>query len=655
MRTVTTAETQLFSSLAKKHCLKVEVANGGYWYNLSNLEGYDFVISANWGVQLDEPLMTANIELFGHIFSYCLSPDVSLSRLNRYSSSPMLVLGAKIQIRTATVPLDVVPDDSDWKNVFEGYITTIELKDNGNRVNLFCRDKAAPLQDWFIREELVYGSNTGAKDAEDVMQDIIDDSNFLSVTVYTPSSPGFKIGKYVQQKEPLLEALRTIALQNGYDLRYKWRASSSEWELTYYEPSRTKSALDFTFYRNMYVVIPSISYDLASIRNLIRVPFTSAGDTGTATGSGPANKTLADTGKSWTTNEFLGDKLILTSGTGVGEERTITYHDGTVITVDTDWTTKPIAGTTYEIVKRRKTLDYPYWGTATAGAASTLTDTNSLWTADEWAGYKVRIVSGTGISQVRTISSNTFTALTVSSNWTVNPASGSKYIIFNASDYGESLEWYGQRFMEVTEDASNQIKTKADARALARAIYNDLSFPYNELNIEVDYFWPVELGDLYSFEPNYEMFDQELQLAVVGFKHSLTSSGNKTELQLRGRPSGYKHGWLKMAAEPGVAPVSKFPATPSGLGLYTGQEVISYYAYIQAYWTTNYEKDLSHYLVRFKRADIYWCYLQAPAGYTTLKIPFLKTSTDYKVEICAVNKEGKKSPWSSSVTITTSA
>lgn len=54
--------------------------------------------------------------------------------------------------------------------------------------------------------------------------------------------------------------------------------------------------------------------------------------------------------------------------------------------------------------------------TAAAGTA-TLTDTTKSWTTNQWAGYYVRIFTGTGEGTLRLISSNTATVLTVSANW----------------------------------------------------------------------------------------------------------------------------------------------------------------------------------------------------------------------------------------------
>lgn len=74
-------------------------------------------------------------------------------------------------------------------------------------------------------------------------------------------------------------------------------------------------------------------------------------------------------------------------------------------------------------------------GTATAGAASTLTNSAKTWTTNQWTNYQVRITAGTGIGQVRTISSNTGTVLTVSATWTTNPDATSQYEITANEDY----------------------------------------------------------------------------------------------------------------------------------------------------------------------------------------------------------------------------
>lgn len=76
-------------------------------------------------------------------------------------------------------------------------------------------------------------------------------------------------------------------------------------------------------------------------------------------------------------------------------------------------------------------------GTATAGATSTIT-TNKTFLSNQWNNYQIRIVSGTGAGQIRTISSNTAGAnsvITVSAAWATVPDATSVYRIEGNDDF----------------------------------------------------------------------------------------------------------------------------------------------------------------------------------------------------------------------------
>ena len=68
-------------------------------------------------------------------------------------------------------------------------------------------------------------------------------------------------------------------------------------------------------------------------------------------------------------------------------------------------------------------------GTATAGAATTITDSGASWGTDQFINYQVRITAGLGIGQIRRITANTGTQITVASSWTTNPDATSQYAI----------------------------------------------------------------------------------------------------------------------------------------------------------------------------------------------------------------------------------
>lgn len=74
-------------------------------------------------------------------------------------------------------------------------------------------------------------------------------------------------------------------------------------------------------------------------------------------------------------------------------------------------------------------------GTATAGGASTLTNSAKAWATNQWTNYQIRITGGTGAGQIRTIASNTGTVITVGAAWTTAPDATSTYSIEGNDDF----------------------------------------------------------------------------------------------------------------------------------------------------------------------------------------------------------------------------
>jgi hypothetical protein len=68
-------------------------------------------------------------------------------------------------------------------------------------------------------------------------------------------------------------------------------------------------------------------------------------------------------------------------------------------------------------------------GTASSGAATSITDTGKTWVASRYIGAWVKIIGGTGIGQARQITDNDTTSLTVAT-WGVNPDNTSRYVIY---------------------------------------------------------------------------------------------------------------------------------------------------------------------------------------------------------------------------------
>ena len=201
-----------------------------------------------------------------------------------------------------------------------------------------------------------------------------------------------------------------------------------------------------------------------------------SGPTGTASAGSASTITTTVT----TAQQLVGYTIRITGGTGAGQERVIasnTIGTNTVFTTTANWTTNPDATSTYLLLTGRFYLflggaggsSMKYWDIATStwssalvvtgapaagttevqmmatsngsqypmasgtstgtNSTTTLNNTGKAWTVNQWANFQVRITGGTGAGQVRTISSNTATALTISAVWTATPDATSTYVI----------------------------------------------------------------------------------------------------------------------------------------------------------------------------------------------------------------------------------
>lgn len=74
-------------------------------------------------------------------------------------------------------------------------------------------------------------------------------------------------------------------------------------------------------------------------------------------------------------------------------------------------------------------------GTTTSATSTTLANSAKSWATNQWRNYQIRIKAWTWIWQIRTIASNTWNTITVSSAWTTTPDTTSQYSIEWNDDY----------------------------------------------------------------------------------------------------------------------------------------------------------------------------------------------------------------------------
>ncbi len=118
-------------------------------------------------------------------------------------------------------------------------------------------------------------------------------------------------------------------------------------------------------------------------------------------------------------------------------------------------------------------------GTATAGTGTTLSDAAAAWTANNLINKFVRITGGTGVGQIRKITANTATQLTVAT-WTVTVDATSTYIILDSpgtNPYDSSA-------------ARQEASTLADYTAIAAGVKEWMKdFEYqNKVKLRLYYF-----------------------------------------------------------------------------------------------------------------------------------------------------------------------
>jgi hypothetical protein len=129
--------------------------------------------------------------------------------------------------------------------------------------------------------DYVGAPTTSGNPVEQIIQNILDDNKGTgdpTVTLYTPSSPGWAITQFLQQRGFTLDAVRALALQIGWDLRYKWRSGPNDFEFTLYQPTRSSPTVAFTFNTDEYQDPTQLAVEIATIRNSWRGIYSDASD-----------------------------------------------------------------------------------------------------------------------------------------------------------------------------------------------------------------------------------------------------------------------------------------------------------------------------------------------------------------------------------------
>lgn len=285
MRTLTAGERTTLASAHLNIYVRVAVQDAdGAWVRLDTLRGLDWVEAVQWQEGIDEPTLSGSVTTRREVWTgselLSLSPQLQASTLNRNAANayaPLLNAGRGVRIWTATVAHAVAPAEADFRLMVDGVIDDVDWKGTASQLTIKFRDQGKRLQDRFIEAKRVYGSDAGTA-VETVLQQLIADNPPVGPlpTVYTPVSPGWMIHQYQQDQVNLMEALRALALQIGWDFRYRWDDGTQSFRPTFFQPERTKTVPDATVGPDEYLDITQLALSDADIRNVIKVTYINA-------------------------------------------------------------------------------------------------------------------------------------------------------------------------------------------------------------------------------------------------------------------------------------------------------------------------------------------------------------------------------------------
>jgi hypothetical protein len=248
----------------------------GTWQTHNTLQGRDWLTSFRYRGDADTPYVTGVIELARADRTLSMAPLITGSLINRNAAAayaPFLDGGRRVRVKTACVAINTVPVSGDYRYVFDGYIDKVGIGGrDDNAIVIECRDLGALLIDTDIEVIRQYGSGAGTP-VETVMQQILDDNlGAGAVTLYTPVSPTWNIHEFSQKLTSVMEAIRALAKQIGYEIRYMYDAANVL-RLTFYAPDRAKVVSDYTIGPTVYTDITKLDVEMADVRNAWTVEY----------------------------------------------------------------------------------------------------------------------------------------------------------------------------------------------------------------------------------------------------------------------------------------------------------------------------------------------------------------------------------------------
>ncbi len=140
-----------------------------------------------------------------------------------------------------------------------------------------ARDLGAQIQDAWLIED---GTSIGATDPDLIqtrLQEVLDAADLpVAVDLYVPviPDPAVYVPARVIKTQTVMEAVQDLAATNAWDLRARWSDERQNFVLTYKDPGRTRTDVDFTLEPSAYYSVKEMKIDRTDVRNDIVVVYT---------------------------------------------------------------------------------------------------------------------------------------------------------------------------------------------------------------------------------------------------------------------------------------------------------------------------------------------------------------------------------------------
>jgi len=237
--------------------------------------------------------------------------DSTLNQDSTGGTSLAIDVAREVKISAATVAASCSPVSTDYNLLFRGDIDEWDAGENPMRLS--ARDPGGLLMDRWIESTQTYGTSSGTA-IEVVMQEILDDAlGSTDIALTSSASPGFLITPYNQRREPIQNALQTLADLIGYMVRYRWSTASGDFTLQLYPPGRSNTTPHSTFTASRYESFPRLSVNRENIRNAVAVRYPSSVTEQEEVVTVESSCSIAHYGRQWMSITEPGDSAIDTS------------------------------------------------------------------------------------------------------------------------------------------------------------------------------------------------------------------------------------------------------------------------------------------------------------------------------------------------------